>query len=231
MAQAPVTVRYEEVASRARNACLRAGRDPQTVEIMVVTKYAGINSVAELAQSGLIRHIAESRIADAAAKWADPLLFPFSDKVTKHFIGRLQTNKAGKAVAFADSIDSIDSSRLAETVSRKAQEAGKTLPVLIQIKLTDRDTQGGLGEKEARDLAATAGRLPNLKVNGYLAIAPIAGNPEDLRPLFRRVKQIFDADFPQKGGVLSLGMSGDFEIAVEEGSTLPRIGSAIFGGN
>ncbi|MDD4004218.1 MAG: YggS family pyridoxal phosphate-dependent enzyme [Elusimicrobiaceae bacterium] len=219
--------RFAEVARRIAAACERGGREPGTVSVMAVTKYASPAAVADLINNGLISCIGENKAQDAVKRWAGPPLAQYRNLVKRHFIGHLQSNKAGRAVEFADSIDSIDSLHLAQAVARKAQEAGLVMPVLMQVKLTALGTQGGLNEREARALAETAAKLPGLKVNGYMAIAPVAENPEALRPYFRHMKQIFDADFPA-GGVLSLGMSGDFEVAVEEGSTLPRIGSAIF---
>lgn len=219
--------RFAEVARRVNAACTRSGRNPADVAIMAVTKYANPHDVAELIKHGLIAHIGENKAQDAIKRWSEPPLAQYSNSVTRHFIGHLQSNKAGKAVKFANSIDSIDSLHLAQLVARKAQDAGRAMPALIQVKLTERDTQGGLIEPEARKLAEEAAKLPGLKINGYMAIAPVTDQPEEVRGYFRRMKQIFDADFPN-GGVLSLGMSGDFEVAVEEGSTLPRIGSSIF---
>ena len=143
----------------------------------------------------------------------------------------MQKNKAAKAVELFDFIDSVDSLSLAETLSRCSVKKGKNLRVLVQVKLTDKDTQSGLPLAQARELAKQIASLPGLTVCGYMAIAPQVQDPQELRGLFRAVRRAFEEDFPLKERWLSLGMSADFAVAVEEGSTLPRVGSDIFARN
>ena len=207
-------------------ACQKSGRDPKEIILLAVTKYAQDQDVLTLLQKGLIKHIGESRVQQALARWTGPVFASFN--TVKHFIGHLQKNKAAKAAQLFDFVDSLDDLDTAQALS-KAVPAGKTLRVLVQVKLTDKETQSGLPLDQARRLVQALKELPGLKVCGYMAIAPQGAPKEQLHRLFRTLKQTFDADFPAgKERYLSLGMSEDFEIAVEEGSSLPRIGSKLF---
>ncbi|MDD2773843.1 MAG: YggS family pyridoxal phosphate-dependent enzyme [Elusimicrobiales bacterium] len=229
-----ITANAKAVISRIAAACARAGRDPAQVELLAVTKYAGPAQIRALLETGLARHAGESRMQGAAEKWNSPELAGLRAGVTLHFLGHLQSNKAAKAASFFDAIDSVDSMETARVLSRKAAQAGRKLPVLIQVKLTEKETQSGVSAAEASALVRETAKLEGLAPRGYMAIAPVTSDPEELRPYFRAVKRLFDADFarpaaPDSKNYLSLGMTHDFEIAVEEGSNLPRVGSAIFG--
>ena len=211
-------------------ACVRGGRNPQEVTLVAVTKYAQDKDVLALLQNGVLTHIGESRVQDAWKRWKQNELFAPFTQIKKHFIGHLQLNKAAKAAVLFDFIDSLDSLALAQALS-KAVPAGKILRVLVQIKLTARESQSGLSITGARALVEQlrAQKLPALKVCGYMAIAPQGADTGTLRALFKQVNAVFNADFGnEEEKYLSLGMSDDFEIAVEEGSSLPRIGSKLF---
>jgi len=211
-------------------ACLRAGRNPNDVTLLAVTKYAQDADVLTLLHNGLITHIGESRVQDAWKRWKQNELFAPFTKIKKHFIGHLQLNKAAKAAVLFDFIDSLDSIALAQALS-KAVPTGKMLRVLVQVKLTARETQSGLALGNARELVRQLREinLPALMICGYMAIAPQGATPEQLRALFKPLKAAFDDDFGNmREKYLSLGMSDDFEVAVEEGSSLPRIGSKLF---
>lgn len=219
---------FDSVQAAVIRACRRADRDPADVNLMAVTKYADDEDVLALLKTGKIKHIGESRVQQAAARWTQP---PFAKYNTiKHFIGHLQKNKAAQAARLFDFIDSIDDLRTAQALDGCAAALGKSLGVMVQIKLTDRETQSGVRLEDAPALVKELRKLPHLRACGYMAIAPVADTQEMLRPLFKRVKQAFDRDFetslPQR--YLSLGMSSDFETAVEEGSTLPRVGGKLF---
>lgn len=220
----------QEVQNSVESACSRAGRSPQEVTLLVVTKYAKDEDVLALLKTGQITDIGESRLQQACKRWQEnPSFAPFG-KVRKHFIGHLQKNKAAKAAQFFDFLDSLDDFETAALVAKHLPK-GKVMRVLVQIKLTDRDTQNGLPLEEARQLVARlkAAQIPGLKVCGYMAIAPQGASIAQLRALFSRVKKAFDADFSSLSEkYLSLGMSEDFVTAVEEGSSLPRIGSRLF---
>lgn len=218
---------FENIQAAVANACRKAGRNPQSVSLMAVTKYAADQDVLALLETGKIRHIGESRVQQAAARWTQPRFAKYN--TIKHFIGHLQRNKAAQAAELFDFIDSIDDLRTAQALDGRAQALGKTLRVMVQIKLTDRREQSGVGLKDAPALLGQLHRLSHLLPCGYMAIAPQA-DAEALRPLFREVKTAFDRDFPVSlpNRYLSLGMSSDFETAVEEGSTLPRVGGKLF---
>ncbi len=217
---------FQEVQNSLSAACQRAGRNTQDVTLLAVTKYAQDQDVLCLLRQGLIKHIGESRVQQAQKRWTSPEFASFP--VIKHLIGHLQHNKAAKAAPFFDFIDSLDDLSTAVLLDKHVP-AGKILRVLVQVKLTTRQTQTGLPLKEARALVKQVRELKNVKVCGYMAIAPQGAPERELRALFAPLKQAFDEDFPAgQERYLSLGMSEDFVVAVEEGSTLPRIGSKLF---
>ena len=230
--QAELTANLDAVLKKVADACRRAGRAPGSVELVAITKYARTEDVALLAETGRLGHIGESRVQDAAAKWEQPPLARFSATLTKHFIGHLQTNKAAKAVKFFDQIDSVDSPRLADELDRQAGKLGKKLPVLVQLKLTGKDTQSGVAPEKAGELLNEILKMKNLLPCGYMGIAPEDASAQELAKVFGEAKQIFDRDFGPLTGTrkcqLSLGMSGDYEAAIEAGATAIRVGSAIF---
>ncbi|MCX5783001.1 MAG: YggS family pyridoxal phosphate-dependent enzyme [Elusimicrobia bacterium] len=222
---------FDAVQEKITKACVKSGRNPAEVEIVAVTKYASVKDIACLLTQGRVLHVGESRVQDALEKWSAPELEPFLPKVKKHLIGHIQTNKAGKAVAFFDSADSIDNIKTAQFLDRKAREIGKKIDAMVQLKLTQKETQGGVLVSQAGELTAQVRELNGLNLRGYMGIAPQGAGESELRAVFSKAKEIFDRDFPAKAGekfYLSLGMTEDFEIAVEEGSNLPRIGGAIF---
>jgi len=231
-AVAQISAKLDFLSSRIKVACERAGRNPAEVEIMAVTKYAAPLQIQALVETGRVAVLGESRVLPAIEKWQLPELSAIRSRVKLHLIGRVQSNKAGRISDFFDGVDSIDNIASARIIGAKAAALGRKMPVLIQVKLTDRETQSGVPITEAAKLAEQAAGVEGLSVRGYMAIAPIVQDQQELRPYFRRMKQLFDTDFsrsaPGVKNYLSLGMTGDFEAAVEEGSNLPRIGSAIF---
>ncbi len=210
-------------------ACTRAGRNVQAVNLLAVIKYATDEDVLTLLQKGVLSDVGESRVQQAFARWKENPAFAKFTAVKKHFIGHLQKNKAAKAAVLFDYIDSLDDEETARALSVHVP-AGKVMRGLVQVKLTGKETQSGLPLPQARVLAKKLrGKFANLDVCGYMAVAPQGADESTLRRLFRAVKTAFDEDFkdvPQ--AQLSLGMSEDFVVAVEEGSTLPRIGSLLF---
>ena len=219
------------IQTAVRQACQQKGLNPQDVELLAVTKYACDEDVLALLETGQIRHIGESRVQQATIRWNSPSFAKY--KVYKHFIGHLQKNKVVQAVKLFDFIDSIDNFNIAHALNIQAEKMGKTLYVMVQVKLTDKETQSGIALSEAPALLRELQVLKNLVPCGYMAIAPQTEDEVLLRRLFKQVKMAFDRDFPPdlKFRFLSLGMSSDFGIAVEEGSTLPRVGSKLFAAN
>lgn len=225
---AQILQNWQQVYTATERACSKSARNIQDVSIMAVTKYAADEDVLTLLDTGYIRHIGESRIQQAVKRWTSPQFAKY--QVTKHFIGHLQKNKTAQAAALFDFIDSIDDIRTAHLLEIHAAKLHKCLQVLVQIKLTDRDSQSGVSLAQAPALVNQIRQLAHIIPCGYMAIAPQTQDTACLRKLFQTVKKAFDRDFPVSlpERYLSLGMSNDFEIAIEEGSSLPRIGNRLF---
>lgn len=220
---------FQDVQNALSAACKKTARNPREVTLLAVTKYAQDQDVLVLLRHGLIRHVGESRVQQAWARWTSEDFAKYP--VVKHFIGHLQKNKAAKAAQLFDFIDSLDNFDTALALE-KHLPPGKIIRALVQVKLTARETQSGLTLEDARTLAAKLKTLTQVKVCGYMGIAPQGAPEAELRSLFGRVKRAFDQDFPPgTERYLSLGMSEDFVTAVEEGSSLPRIGSRLFAAN
>lgn len=219
---------FQNITARIAAACARAGRAPAAVSVLAVTKYAADEDVKLLIEAGALKIAGENKVQDARAKWVDGALAPLRSRVELHFIGHLQTNKAKAAVETFDWIDCVDSVKIAAELDRHAAAAGRTVPVMLQLKLNSSPTQSGVAPEQAGELLAAVRGLKHLHARGYMGIAPAEGSPEELRAAFALAKKIFDRDFPEPGARLSLGMSGDYELAAEAGSTLPRIGSSLF---
>lgn len=208
-------------------AARRAGRNPDSVSLLAVIKYAPLSAVEELLACGERFQVAESRVQDAQRRKA--ALGPLAAKVEWRLIGHLQTNKAKQAVETFDAVDSIDSLHVAQALDKRLEGTQRKLPVLLQVKLTDRETQAGVAPGELAALLESVESLPRLKVNGLMGIAPQVEEPEKARPAFASLKKLFDRHFAGRPGAqLSMGMSHDFEVAIEEGSTMVRIGTALF---
>ena len=218
------------VYKKMSRAALRADRNPEEVRLVAVTKTVGIETIRAAIDLGL-RVFGESRIQEARRKIASPELQPPGSLIEWHLIGHLQRNKARDAVRLFDLIHSVDSEGLAEAVSKEAERAGKVQRVLIQVKLSPEETKTGVGEYELPSLLNFAAALPWLSIEGFMGMPPYSEHPEDTRPYFRRLREIRDG--LRHAGLelreLSMGMSHDFEVAIEEGATLVRVGTSIFG--
>lgn len=215
-----------KIRLRIEAAASRAGRDPAAVGLVVVTKYAPLEAVKEVLASGLVREVGENRVQDAQRK--KEALGPLADSVRWRLIGHLQTNKARQALRNFSAIDSVDSLKLAAELDR-VWTGEEPFPVLVQVKLSDKETQSGAAPEELEGLLSGMQKLPRLRVRGLMSLAPMLEPVEAVRPHFRRMRELFERFFAgKKDAQLSMGMSRDFEIAVEEGATLVRVGSAIF---
>jgi pyridoxal phosphate enzyme (YggS family) len=193
-----------------------------------VTKTFPAENISECLRAG-IKDIGESRIQEAEGKFKQ---VEGIGVVKKHLIGHLQTNKAKKAVELFDVIQSLDSERLAVEINKAALAAGKVQDCLLEIKVSEEESKFGIAPEGLRELAESAAALKNIRILGIMGMAPFFENPEQARPYFAKLRKIFDearAELKLPGfETLSMGMSHDFEIAVEEGSTMVRIGTAIF---
>ncbi len=206
-----------KVLERIQQACRRAGRNPQEVCLVAVTKGHSVAEIRERVLAFGDYPLGESRIQEALPKMAELA-------AQWHFIGPLQRNKAKFAVRF-DLIHSIDSLRLAEAVARKATEAGKQQRVLLELNLGREPQKHGFLEEELPEAMAQIQALPGLRVEGLMTVAPYSPDPQAVRPIFAQLSRLADRyQLPER----SMGMSGDFEVAVEEGATLVRVGQALF---
>jgi PLP dependent protein len=224
-----IKANVERVNARIAAAAARSGRDACDITLIAVTKTVDSNMVREAFEAG-IRHFGENRAQELALKRSQ-----LNMDCTWHFIGHLQGNKVKDALAFSSLIHSVDSLPLASEIDRRAAGKGIVADILAQINISEEDTKSGIEAGEALAFVEALSAYPALRIRGLMAIARPVENLEDVRPDFRRMKQIFDkiAFCSQKPNVemkdLSMGMSHDFEVAIEEGSNMVRVGTAIFG--
>ncbi|MCL4789635.1 MAG: YggS family pyridoxal phosphate-dependent enzyme [Verrucomicrobia bacterium] len=214
------------IQQRIRAACERAGRDPGSVALLAVAKTQPPEVVRAAAELGLTL-FGENKIQEAKAKI--PLC---PDRLRWHFIGHLQTNKCRDAVSLFEMIQSVDSLPLAQELQKRAEQAAKTMPILLEINVAGEGSKFGYQPERMLTEFKEIISLSRLEVHGLMAIPPFTPVPEKARPHFRRLRelreqceQLLGAPLPH----LSIGMSGDFEIAIEEGATIVRIGTALFG--
>ena len=224
-----VAENVEQVRDRIHRACRRTGRESEDVRLIAVSKTKPAESIRQAYAAGL-REFGENRVQEAAAKRKD---LEDLDAVW-HLIGHLQSNKAGQAARLFDCIHSVDSLHLAERIDRAAAPLGRKLPVLIEVHLGEEASKFGVEEDALLHLAERVGAQTSLELRGLMTLPPFFENPKDVRPFFRRLRKMAERiEARNLPGVsmreLSMGMSHDFEIAVEEGATIVRVGTAIFG--
>jgi len=206
------------VRERLDRACRRAGRLPEEITLLAVAKGVGPEMISQAHSLGIL-HFGENRVQEAQGKISG---LKHLD-ITWHMVGHLQTNKAKLALELFQAIDSVDSLPLARALSRKAPAL---LPILLEVNVSGEATKFGF-LSEALPLALEEiARLPNLEVRGLMTVAPLVKDPQEVRPLFARLRKLAQALGLKE---LSMGMSDDFEVAIEEGATQVRLGRAIFG--
>lgn len=216
----------DAVRQKMEAACARAGRDPASVTLMAVSKGHPPESIREAADLGLTL-FGENKVQEAKAK------IPLSPgRLRWHMIGHLQSNKCRDAVQLFSLIQSVDSLPLAEEINRWCEKTAKTMPIFLEANIAGEASKFGYQPKALLAELAHINALPKLEIHGLMTIAPYATDAEKVRPIFRRLRelrteceQILGTPLPQ----LSMGMSGDFEVAIEEGSTLVRVGTTLFG--
>jgi PLP dependent protein len=220
------------VRKRIDAAARRVGRRPEDIALMAVSKSFPPESLREAYDAGA-RLFGENRVQEFAGQ-IDSLLDLRDAEF--HLIGHLQSNKAAKAVELFDAVDSVDSLRLAQKLNASAQQFGKKISVLIEINVGGEIAKNGLapGSRELEDLLSGAQALPNLEFRGLMTVPPFSDDPQQARPYFRQLRELRDQIATRKLAAidlktLSMGMSHDFEVAIEEGSTCVRVGTAIFG--
>lgn len=223
-----IAVRLAAVRARIDQAAARSGRNPGEITLVTVSKTVSAPVIAAAVAAGQ-RVFGENRVQEALGKAA-----ACGPGIAWHLIGHLQSNKAQAALRLFDVVESLDSTGLAFELNRRAGAAGRRLRVLVQVKMTEETTKSGVAHAEAPSLIETVAHLPNLELAGLMAIPPPPEKPEDSRPWFARLRGLrdrWDGQCCPRGTLreLSMGMSADYEVAIEEGATIVRIGSVIFG--
>jgi PLP dependent protein len=220
------------VQERITAAARRCARSPEEITLMAVSKTFPAQAIRNAYAAG-IRTFGENRVQEFASKANAVADLAGADW---HLIGHLQSNKAGKAAELFSAIDSVDTVRLAEKLNAAAEKVGKTLRVLIEVNIGGEEAKSGIAPQSAEldELLRSAERLRNLQFRGLMTIPPFTDDPEGARPYFRKLRALSDEITSRKlpaisMDILSMGMSHDFEVAIEEGSTCVRVGTAIFG--
>lgn len=221
--------RLQAVRDRIAAACARSGRAPSDVTLVGISKTHPAAAVREAFAGGL-RDFGENRVQEAESK-AGELADLRGAGLRWHLVGHLQANKAKKAAALFDVVHSLDDAGLGTRLDRAAAEAGRVLPVLLQVDLAGEATKFGLEEARLLATLESLRALASLRVEGLMVLPPYVDDPEATRPFFRRLRALRDqaAAAGLCGSQLSMGMSHDFEVAIEEGATLVRVGTALFG--
>ncbi len=216
------------IEQRIQDACRRAGRSREEVTLICVTKTKPEDMLREAYEAGQ-RDFGENKVQEICRK--KPLL---PQDIRWHMIGHLQRNKVRQLISRTVMIHSVDSLRLAETISEEAAKAGLVMPVLIEVNAAQEESKFGVSIGETEALVRAAAQLRGIRVAGLMTIAPYTEDPEENRPYFKRLRELA-VDIGQKCidnvsmGILSMGMTGDFEVAIEEGATHIRVGTGIFG--
>jgi len=214
----------DRIASIAKS----SGRDIPSVKLVVVTKTVGVDRIREAVDAGALI-FGENRVQEAKEK-----IEKLGPIASWHLIGHLQTNKAKYAVKLFYLIHSVDSLELAKEIDKQAAKIGRVQDVLIEVSISGEASKAGVASENAAALIKDAAKLKNISIKGLMTIPPFSDSPEDSRPYFKKLRELSESVARENiPGVsmkeLSMGMSGDFEVAIEEGATMVRVGTAIFG--
>lgn len=218
----------KQTESKITTACRQAGRNPEEVTLIAVSKTKPVSMLQEAYACGC-RHFGENKVQELVDKYEQ-----LPKDIIWHMIGHLQRNKVKYILDKAALIHSVDSLRLAEEISQEALKHNLTAHILIEINIAAEESKFGIRAEDAESLIEAVSKLPSIKVEGLMAIAPYVENPEENRQYFVKLRQL-SVDITQKNidnvnmNILSMGMTGDFEVAVEEGATFVRVGTGIFG--
>lgn len=222
-----IPARVAKIRDRIERACRRSGRPTESVTLVAVSKTRTVEEIRAAVEAG-ITDVGENRVQEAEAKAPELADAPLH----WHLVGHLQKNKAKKAVEIFDVIHSVDSFELGQRIDRLAEDQGKRQRVLVQVDLAQEATKHGLPEESLNETLGSLRELRHVSVDGLMVLPPYYEETEDVRPFFRRLREL--GERAREDGFLdsvelSMGMSHDFEVAVEEGATLVRVGTAIFG--
>ena len=218
----------KEVEAKIEAACKRAGRDRSEVTLIAVSKTKPVEMLEEIYALGE-RNFGENKVQELTGKYE-----AMPRDIHWHMIGHLQRNKVKYIIDKAELIHSVDSLRLARTISEEAQKHQCTAHILLEVNVAEEESKFGMTVEEAPKLAEEIAALPNIQIEGLMTIAPFVENPEENRPVFQKLRKL-SVDIRAKNinnvtmTVLSMGMTNDYEIAIEEGATMVRVGTAIFG--
>jgi pyridoxal phosphate enzyme (YggS family) len=215
-----------------RSACERCGRSADGVSIVAVTKGQPFEMVRKARAAGLVE-FGENRVQEAVEKYGNLKTADPDSGLLLHMIGHLQRNKVRKAAQIFDSVDSVDSEELARMLDSESGRVGRTLRILLEVNTSNEPQKSGNHPDRTLQLVEDISRLPNLRLSGLMTIGPNVSDVSAIRDSFRRLRGLFDAVAerfrPEFWSVLSMGMTGDFEVAIEEGATEIRLGTALFG--
>jgi len=218
----------KEVEERIRKAALTAGRDPSEVTLIAVSKTKPVPMLMEAYDEG-IRVFGENKVQEIMDKYDE-----MPSDVSWHMIGHLQRNKVKYLIGKVKMIHSVDSLRLAKAIEAEAAKKDAVVPILLEVNVAEEDTKFGLPVNGVLPLVQQISAFPHLSVKGLMTIAPYVADPEENRPVFRQLKKL-SVDIKEKNidnihmNVLSMGMTGDYEVAIQEGATMVRVGAGIFG--
>jgi len=216
----------EAVRRRIEAACARSGREPSAVTLVAVTKTQPPEVVSEASKAGLSL-FGENKVQEAKAKI--PLC---AGRLRWQMIGHLQTNKCREAVELFEMIQSVDSLRLADEINKRAEQAAKRMPILLEVNTVGESSKFGYRPEQLLAELSRVNALPRLEIHGLMTVPPWTADPEKVRPVFRQLRELKERCEQILGAPLahlSMGMTGDFEVAIEEGATMVRIGTALFG--
>lgn len=219
---------YTDVENKVAAACARAKRDRSEVTLIAVSKTKPVKMLREVYDAGA-RCFGENKVQELCEKYGQ-----LPADIEWHMIGHLQRNKVRQVIDKAALIHSVDSYRLAQEISVQAQKKGLTMPILVEVNIAQEESKFGISSGDVMQLVEEIAMLPNLRIKGLMTIAPFVTDPEDNRAYFRQIRQL-SVDIKNKNidnvcmEILSMGMTGDFEVAIEEGATMVRVGTGIFG--
>ena len=220
---------YEKVKENIVRACEKAGRSPEDVTLIAVSKTKPLSDIEELLSDTNAVDFGENKVQELVDKYEN-----VSRPVNWHMIGHLQTNKVKYIVDKVCMIHSVDSLNLAKTIEKEAAKHDVTVNILIEVNVAQEETKFGLKMEEVLPLVESIAEFPHIKIQGLMTIAPFVENPEENRPVFKKLYE-FAVDIGKKNidnvtmDVLSMGMTGDYQVAIEEGATMVRVGTGIFG--